>query len=178
MVLEDFGAQSFKLLLSQSQLNLEDFINIVIQITEGLATIHQANVIHRNINPSNIIYNFQTKQLKIIDFGISTCLSKEFTTIISPNQLEGTLAYISPEKTGIINRAIDYSIAYLATLTLIERLLVTGTTKYILLLGASRDNEVSINHTLAIFLKKLKSNQAEINQINLKKLPTRVAPPR
>ena len=171
MVLEDFGPRFFKLLLSQSQLNLEDFINIAIKITEGLATIHQANVIHRNINPSNIIYNFQTKQLKIIDFGISTCLSKEFTTIISPNQLKGTLAYISPEKTGIINRAIDYSIAYLATLTLIERLLVTGTTKYILLLGAGRDNEVSINHTLAIFLKKLKSNQAEINQINLKKLP-------
>ncbi len=106
--LEDFGGQSLKLLLSQSQLSLEEFLTIAIKTTESLAAIHKANIIHKDINPSNIVYNPQTGQLKIIDFGISTRLSQEFLTVCPPNQLEGTLAYIAPEQTGRMNRGIDY----------------------------------------------------------------------
>lgn len=108
MLLEDFGGQSLKLLLSQGQLSIEDFLNIAIKTTESLAAIHQANVIHKDINPSNIVYNPQTGQLKIIDFGISTRLSQEFMTLLPPHQLEGTLAYIAPEQTGRMNRGLDY----------------------------------------------------------------------
>ena len=108
MLLEDFGGQSLKSLLSETQVSLEDFLKIAIKITEGLMAIHQANIIHKDINPSNIVYNAQTKQLKIIDFGISSRLSQEFTTVLPPNQLEGTLAYIAPEQTGRMNRGVDY----------------------------------------------------------------------
>ncbi|NET14510.1 MAG: serine/threonine protein kinase, partial [Okeania sp. SIO1H6] len=108
ILLEDFGGQSLKSLLSQSQLNLENFLTIAIKTTESLAAIHKSNIIHKDINPSNIVYNPQTEQLKIIDFGISTRLSQEFLTVVPPNQLEGTLAYIAPEQTGRMNRGIDY----------------------------------------------------------------------
>ncbi|MDJ0744035.1 MAG: AAA family ATPase [Xenococcaceae cyanobacterium MO_167.B27] len=108
MLLEDFGGQSLKVLMSQIQLSLEDILNIAIKVTESLAEIHKANIIHKDINPSNIVYNPQTGQLKIIDFGISTRLSQEFLTVCPPNQLEGTLAYISPEQTGRMNRGLDY----------------------------------------------------------------------
>ncbi|MDJ0533203.1 MAG: AAA family ATPase [Xenococcaceae cyanobacterium MO_207.B15] len=108
MFLEDFGGQSLNYLLSQSQLSLEEFLTITIKTTESLAAIHTANIIHKDINPSNIVYNPQTGQLKIIDFGISTRLSQEFLTVCPPNQLEGTLAYIAPEQTGRMNRGIDY----------------------------------------------------------------------
>ncbi|NEP55490.1 MAG: AAA family ATPase [Symploca sp. SIO2G7] len=108
ILLEDFGGQSLKVLLSQNKLSLEDFLTIAIKTTESLAAIHSANIIHKDINPSNIIYNSQTKQLKIIDFGISTHLSQEFITVLPPHKLEGTLAYIAPEQTGRMNRGIDY----------------------------------------------------------------------
>ncbi|NEQ36806.1 MAG: AAA family ATPase [Okeania sp. SIO3I5] len=108
ILLEDFGGKSLKSLLSQSKFNLENFLTIAIKTTESLAAIHKANIIHKDINPSNIVYNPQTKQLKIIDFGISTSLSQEFLTVVPPNQLEGTLAYIAPEQTGRMNRGIDY----------------------------------------------------------------------
>ncbi|MFN5970324.1 MAG: AAA family ATPase [Microcystis sp.] len=108
MVLEDFGGQSLKLLLSKSKLSLEDFLTIAIKITGSLDAIHQANIIHKDINPFNIVYNPQTNQLKIIDFGIATRLSQEFLTPCIPNQLEGTLAYIAPEQTGRMNRVLDY----------------------------------------------------------------------
>ncbi len=108
MLLEDFGGQSLKRLISQSKLDLKDFLALAIKTTESLGTIHTNNIIHKDINPSNIVYNPQTKQLKIIDFGISTRLSQEFMTVLAPNQIEGTLAYIAPEQTGRMNRGIDY----------------------------------------------------------------------
>ena len=55
-----------------------------------------------------MVWNPETNQLKIIDFGISTALSREKPAIRNPNVLEGTLAYLSPEQTGRMNRAIDY----------------------------------------------------------------------
>ena len=108
MFLEDFGGTSLELLVSKRQLSLEKFLTIAIKTTEGLAAIHKANIIHKDINPSNILYNSQTEQLKIIDFSISTRLPKEFLTFIPPHKLEGTLAYIAPEQTGRMNRGIDY----------------------------------------------------------------------
>ncbi|MBD0388203.1 MAG: AAA family ATPase, partial [Nostoc sp. C3-bin3] len=50
----------------------------------------------------------ETKQVKLIDFSIASLLPRETQTLISPNVLEGTLAYISPEQTGRMNRGIDY----------------------------------------------------------------------
>ncbi|HEY9651045.1 MAG TPA: AAA family ATPase, partial [Coleofasciculaceae cyanobacterium] len=108
MVLEDFGGDSLKILTAKQQLTLEKFLTIAIKISESLAGIHAANIIHKDINPSNIVLNPETGQIKIIDFGISTVLSRENPTIRNPNVLEGTLSYMSPEQTGRMNRAMDY----------------------------------------------------------------------
>ncbi|MBD0263184.1 MAG: AAA family ATPase, partial [Tolypothrix sp. Co-bin9] len=108
MVLEDFGGDSLDLLAIAGQLELCEFLKLAIAITDILGQIHAANIIHKDINPSNIVLNPTTGQVKIIDFGISTVLSRENPTLSNPNILEGTLAYISPEQTGRMNRAIDY----------------------------------------------------------------------
>ena len=108
MLLEDFGGKSLKLLMAERQFILEEFLTIAIKIAESLGAIHAANIIHKDINPSNLVYNPETAQLKIIDFGISTALSRENPTLCNPDCIEGTLAYISPEQTGRMNRAIDY----------------------------------------------------------------------
>jgi predicted ATPase/signal transduction histidine kinase/ActR/RegA family two-component response regulator len=96
--LEDFGGESLKTI----------DIPIAIQITEILAQIHQHNIIHKDINPSNIVYNPATKVIKFIDFGISTQLVRQHLSLKNPEVLEGTLVYMSPEQTGRMNRALDY----------------------------------------------------------------------
>jgi PAS domain S-box-containing protein len=108
MVLEDFGGESLARLMPNRQFNLAEFLTIATQVVEILGEVHQRQIIHKDINPSNIVLNPTTGQLKLIDFGISTVLSKENPTLRSPNQLEGTLSYISPEQTGRMNRDIDY----------------------------------------------------------------------
>ncbi|NER39062.1 MAG: AAA family ATPase [Oscillatoria sp. SIO1A7] len=109
IVLEDFGAMSLKQWLKErSVLSLPEFLFLAIAITESLGQIHAHNIIHKDINPANILLNPETKELKIIDFGISSQLSRENPTLKNPNVLEGTLAYVSPEQTGRMNRSLDY----------------------------------------------------------------------
>jgi serine/threonine protein kinase len=108
IVFEDFGGESLKSWMSNRKLKLEDFLQIAIATTASLAQVHAANIIHKDINPSNIVYNPNTQQLKLIDFGISTVLSRENQTLKNPNVLQGTLAYMSPSQTGRMNRSLDY----------------------------------------------------------------------
>lgn len=117
IILEDFGASSLEKLMQDSFLSCErgnyleqipEFLNLAIAITEILGQIHAAKIIHKDINPSNIVLNPQTKEVKIIDFGISTILTLENPVFKHPSVLEGTLAYISPEQTGRMNRSLDY----------------------------------------------------------------------
>ncbi|WP_254568459.1 AAA family ATPase [Oscillatoria sp. HE19RPO] len=113
IILEDFGASSLKQLFNRSGdtgpiLSLDKFLKLAIKTAEVLGAIHTANIIHKDINPANIVLNPETEIIKIIDFGISTQLTRENPTLKNPNVLEGTLAYISPEQTGRMNRSLDY----------------------------------------------------------------------
>ncbi len=108
IILEDFGGNSLKQLMANRPITIKAFLPIAIQIADSLGNIHAANIIHKDINPSNIVVNVDTQQLKIIDFGIASRLPRENPTLKNPEQLEGTLAYLSPEQTGRINRSMDY----------------------------------------------------------------------
>ncbi|MGB3532624.1 MAG: AAA family ATPase [Microcoleaceae cyanobacterium] len=105
---EDIGGKSLNIWMDQGLFKLEDILKIAQAITEILIKVHRANIIHKDINPYNIIYHLQTQEVKLIDFGISTILSQENYTLQIPNLLEGTLAYMSPEQTGRINCCVDY----------------------------------------------------------------------
>ena len=108
IVLEDFGGESLKNLMSLTYFNVIKLLQIAIKVTDILTEIHAGNIIHKDINPANIIFNHQTNIVKIIDFGTSTVLYRENPTIKNPQVIEGTLAYISPEQTGRMNRCLDY----------------------------------------------------------------------
>ncbi|MGK7958343.1 MAG: AAA family ATPase [Crocosphaera sp.] len=108
IIFEDFGGESLKQLYSQQSFSLLKTLEITLKIVNSLGYIHQAGIIHKDINPANIVYNPRKQQLKIIDFGIATQLHKENLTLKNPSLLEGTLAYISPEQTGRMNRQLDY----------------------------------------------------------------------
>ncbi|HIE02286.1 MAG TPA: response regulator [Thiotrichaceae bacterium] len=108
MCLEYFGGKSLKHGLAERPFSLDELLTLAIRATEILGKIHQQNIIHKDINPGNLVFNPTTGVLKIIDFGIATQLSKQHLTLKNPNVLEGTLAYMSPEQTGRMNRALDY----------------------------------------------------------------------
>ncbi|MEH1935260.1 MAG: AAA family ATPase [Nostoc sp.] len=109
LVMEDFGGISLKEWGTGESLgNLTEFLQIAIALCNTLDILYRDRIIHKDIKPANILINPETKQVKLIDFSIASLLPRETQTLINPNVLEGTLAYISPEQTGRMNRGIDY----------------------------------------------------------------------
>ncbi|MBD2451378.1 AAA family ATPase [Nostoc sp. FACHB-152] len=113
ILLEDFGGESLEQWIHKRPdifcpIPLSTFLNLAITVCDILGRIHVANVIHKDINPGNIVLNLDTGVVKIIDFGISTQFNRTNPTFKSPHVLEGTLAYLSPEQTGRMNCLLDY----------------------------------------------------------------------
>lgn len=108
LILEDFGGISLKDYFKLHKLDLAEILKIGIQLTSILENLLANRIIHKDIKPHNILINPETLAIKITDFSISSLLPREQAYIINPDRIEGTLAYISPEQTGRMNRGIDY----------------------------------------------------------------------
>lgn len=108
LVLEDMGGLSLGSFIESQQLDTVFVLKIIIQLAEILLEVHDRNIIHKDIKPLNIIFNPDTGRIKLTDFSIASSLSRETQAVRNPNLLEGTLAYMSPEQTGRMNRSLDY----------------------------------------------------------------------
>jgi diguanylate cyclase (GGDEF)-like protein/PAS domain S-box-containing protein len=109
LVLEDIGGESLDQVLSRGKgLVLEQFLELASGLAETLGHLHRLHIIHKDINPAHIVLNTKTGDFRLIGFGISDEVPERSVTPQHPSAIEGTLAYISPEQTGRINRPIDY----------------------------------------------------------------------
>ncbi|MDF5708517.1 MAG: AAA family ATPase [Nostoc sp. S4] len=125
LVMEDFGGISLRSYKQNYSLSLREILEIARQIADILHDVCQHRVIHKDIKPANILIHPESQQVKLIDFSIASLLPRETQEIQNFNVLEGTLAYLSPEQTGRMNRGIDYrSDFYALGVTLYE--LLTG----------------------------------------------------
>lgn len=108
IIFEDFGGEGLNKILSTSKLEISEFLALAIRICKIIDKIHAKSIIHRNINPSNILWNPLTDVIKLIDYSQATALSHETAAVLPPNLMDSSLAYISPEQTGRMNRSMDY----------------------------------------------------------------------
>ncbi len=141
IIFEDFGGMALKQWLKQypQGLPIDLFLLLSIKITNALGQLHSQAVIHKDINPTNIVLNPETMVLKLIDLGISTLLSSKNPSLPPPAALEGTLPYLSPEQTGQINRELDYRTDFYSLgVTFYE--LLTGTLPF------NSDNPIELVH--------------------------------
>jgi len=112
LVFEDDHGDSLRELLAAQSYSTEKgfltFLGIALQLARSLGDLHEHRIIHKDIKPANIIVNLTTNQVKITDLSIASRLTFENQALTNPNQIEGTLLYMSPEQTGRMNRIIDY----------------------------------------------------------------------
>ncbi|GAX40391.1 multi-sensor signal transduction multi-kinase [Tolypothrix sp. NIES-4075] len=173
LVMEDFGGISLKEWKIGKSNSLSEFLHIAIQIVSALEGLHRDRIIHKDIKPANILINTDSGEVKLIDFSIASLLPREFPEIQNPNILEGTLAYLSPEQTGRMNRGIDYrSDFYSLGVTFFE--LLTGQLPFTSndpmelvhfhiakLAPLVEDLNASIPHILSLIVNKLMGKNAE-----------------
>lgn len=103
----DIGAESVAKLLASRRLGVREVLAIGLDVARALTDLHRARITHRDVNPNNIVANVREGRAQLIDLGIATRLLRERSANDGGN-LEGTLAYISPEQTGRMNRSVDF----------------------------------------------------------------------
>lgn len=109
LVMKDVGGITVRQLIEQDEpLTIARFLALAQAFASSLARVHAMGIIHKDINPGNLVVNVATNEVEIIDFGIATQLSRETAQVDSPGHLVGTLTYMSPEQTGRMNRTLDY----------------------------------------------------------------------
>ena len=137
LIMEDWGGVSLGSLVQP--LAIAHVLGIAIQLADILHDLHQHQVIHKDIKPANILIHPQSNQIKLIDFSVASVLPRERQELQNSRMLEGTLAYLSPEQTGRMNRGIDYRADYYSL----------GVTLYQLLTGKlpfSGDDSLELIH--------------------------------
>ena len=82
---------------SQTPLPLHRGLSIIGQICRGMHAAHQAQVIHRDLKPLNVLIN-DAGIVKIVDFGIAAVVSDPATGMTQTGTLSGTPQYMAPEQ--------------------------------------------------------------------------------
>ncbi|MCB1309306.1 MAG: serine/threonine-protein kinase PknK, partial [Leptospiraceae bacterium] len=74
-----------------------------------LINLHDNGILHLDIQPSNLIWDREQKEITLIDFGSATFLAHQNPEVIGVDQADLVrLAHISPEQSGRMNRPVDY----------------------------------------------------------------------
>src|SRR6266702_2031178 len=106
LVLEDPGGEPLDRLL-RAPLELGLFLRLAVGLAAALRELHVRGIIHKDLKPSNVLVDAATGQVWLTGFGIASRLPRERQAPEPPEVIAGTLAYMSPEQTGRMNRSID-----------------------------------------------------------------------
>ncbi len=104
--------------ISRGPLPVAEAVEIAVQVARGLGRAHQANIIHRDVKPANLMLTeiaegsaganrvapdrVRADRVKILDFGIAKLEGSQLT---QTGGIAGTLAYMSPEQ--LLEEAVD-----------------------------------------------------------------------
>lgn len=89
------GKHLKQLLKKRGKLSLNEVVDIMLQLTDGMACAHDSYIIHRDIKPQNIMI-LDNGIVKITDFGIAMALNS--TQLTQTNSVMGSVHYLPPEQ--------------------------------------------------------------------------------
>ncbi len=96
IVMEYIEGKNLKQLIKRrTKLSLIEVIDIMKQLTDGIAHAHDSFIIHRDIKPQNMLI-LDSGLVKITDFGIAVALNS--TQLTQTNSVMGSVHYLPPEQ--------------------------------------------------------------------------------
>ena len=109
LVLADPGGEPLDRILERDReypLDLAHLLGLAINLATALGHAHQRGLIHKDVKPENVLVD-GAGHVCLTGFGIASRLPRERQAPAPPETIAGTLAYMSPEQTGRMNRSID-----------------------------------------------------------------------
>ena len=109
LVIEDPGGEPLDRVLGRDNeppLDLVRLLHLAINLARALGQAHQRGLIHKDVKPGNVLVD-GAGHVWLTGFGIASRLPRERQAPAPPEIIAGTLAYMSPEQTGRMNRSID-----------------------------------------------------------------------
>ncbi|MBN3766218.1 ATP-binding sensor histidine kinase [Burkholderia sp. Ac-20365] len=109
LILEDPGGEPLDRIIAQQTGDMPDLtrcLRIAIGLVAALGQVHRHGLIHRDVKPANMLVDL-TGRAWLMGFGIASRLPRERLAPVPPEIVAGTLAYMSPEQTGRMNRSVD-----------------------------------------------------------------------
>ena len=108
LVLEDIGAEPLRERLDRCPFTVAEFLPLACKLATILTRLHARNIIHKDINPKNMVHTVPGDVVQVIDFGLAMQMVGRQEDVVITGGMEGTLPYMSPEQTGRMNRPVDY----------------------------------------------------------------------
>lgn len=106
LVVEYVGGEPLDRLVGEP-MEVGQFLRLAVALSAALGRLHGQGIIHRDINPANVVVDSATEQVWLTGFGIASRLPRERQVSEPPETIAGTLAYMAPEQTGRMNRSVD-----------------------------------------------------------------------
>ncbi|MBC7956348.1 MAG: AAA family ATPase, partial [Cytophagales bacterium] len=107
LALQDDGGVALTQVLRQERLDVTTVLQIGLQLARTLAAVHRHGVVHKDINPGNIVLVGRMRRPVLIDFDIASSFAEEAPGFTHQSEIAGTLSYIAPEQTGRTGRTVD-----------------------------------------------------------------------
>lgn len=127
LVMEFVDGRTLKSLVKKrGALSLTEVIDIMLQLTSGIAHAHDSYLIHRDLKPQNVLM-LEDGRAKITDFGIAVALNS--TELTQTNSVMGSVHYLPPEQAnggGASVKSDIYSLGILMYELLIGKLPFKG----------------------------------------------------
>lgn len=108
LIMEDFPGEPVSGRVSNAPLSVDVFLDMAIQLADVVGELHQDDMIHGAITPFHILVDMKTGDVRLTGFGFISSFTHENDALYDGNVIMDTLAYISPEQTGRMNRPVDY----------------------------------------------------------------------
>lgn len=109
LVMEHVEGTSLDVVLRRRRLSLQEVLQIVKQVGRALEAAHRAGIVHRDLNPRNILVSSTLSTVKLAQFGISRVesVARKLGNLTTKEMSLGTLSYLAPEQ-AVEAAAVDH----------------------------------------------------------------------